>query len=375
MGSCCAARGAGKVRDALAAAAQAAGVGVNIKTVGCVGMCHQTPLVEVHQPQRPPVIYSRVQPEDAADIVRRHFRPPGAVRRAGGAVSAALQKLLTDEAWSPLDRYALNVRDGQVQAFLAPQVHIATEHCGRLDPLDLDEYIVAGGYEALRRCVLELSPEEIIARVAASGLAGRGGAGYPTGLKWSHVRAATDDAGKYIICNGDEGDPGAFMDRMLLESYPHRVIEGMLIAARAVGAAQGVLYIRAEYPLAVQRIESALKQAAGRGLTGERIFGSDFSISLRIMQGAGAFVFGAECRGCVLRTRRSRAFGAGPRWSTTSRHTPACRGSSAMATTPLPASARLQAAARRCSRLPARYREAAWWRCRWGPRCGRWSSR
>ena len=159
--------------------------------------------------------------------------------------------------------------------------------------MDLDEYIRHDGFKALRHCLEQLSPEQIIEQAKASGLRGRGGAGFPTGQKWAAVRAAQDDK-KYVICNGDEGDPGAFMDRMILESFPYRVIEGMAIAAKAVGADEGIFYIRAEYPLAVKRIREALRNLEDRGLLGDRVLGTDYRFHLSIKEGAGAFVCGEE---------------------------------------------------------------------------------
>jgi NADH:ubiquinone oxidoreductase subunit F (NADH-binding)/NAD-dependent dihydropyrimidine dehydrogenase PreA subunit len=189
-----------------------------------------------------------------------------------------------------------------VADFLDKQVHIATEHYGRLDPLDLDEYLQNDGFEALHKCIGRLTDEEVIAEIKHSGLRGRGGAGYPTHLKWSAVRSRQSDI-KYVVCNGDEGDPGAFMDRMLMESYPYRIIEGMMIAAYSVGAGEGYLYIRAEYPLAVSRMGKAINICRQRGFLGPRRLasqneaagmGSGFSLELKIVPGAGAFVCGEE---------------------------------------------------------------------------------
>ncbi|MGD0517267.1 MAG: NADH-ubiquinone oxidoreductase-F iron-sulfur binding region domain-containing protein, partial [Thermoguttaceae bacterium] len=180
-----------------------------------------------------------------------------------------------------------------VCAFLGRQKHLATEYCGQIDPTNLDEYIRHDGFKALRRCLEELSPGKIIDKIQTSGLRGRGGAGFPTGTKWAKVREAQADA-KYVICNGDEGDPGAFMDRMLLESFPYRIIEGMAIAALAVGADEGLFYIRAEYPLAVERITEAIEHCRQRGILGDKVLGSDFRLHLAVKQGAGAFVCGEE---------------------------------------------------------------------------------
>ena len=171
--------------------------------------------------------------EDARAIVERHFRPRG-TRKLRAALAGMLDRLLDDRSWTPVTRYALDVRDGPVGDFLGRQVHIVTEHGGALDPFDLEDYLAVDGFVALERALTELTPEEVIGQIKASGLRGRGGAGFPSGRKWELVRRAPDDI-KYIIGNGDEGDPGAFMDRMLLESYPFRVIEGMIIAAYAAG--------------------------------------------------------------------------------------------------------------------------------------------
>jgi NADH-quinone oxidoreductase subunit F len=187
----------------------------------------------------------------------------------------------------------LDVREKAVCSFLGPQRHIATEYCGHIDPLDLDEYLRHDGFEALRRCVTELEPHQIIDQVQRSGLRGRGGAGFPTYVKWQKALEAPGPI-KYVICNGDEGDPGAFMDRMLLESFPYRILEGMAIAARAVGAAEAIFYIRAEYPLAVERIREAIHRCKQRGLVGGEKLGGGMEIEFRLMEGAGAFICGEE---------------------------------------------------------------------------------
>jgi NADH:ubiquinone oxidoreductase subunit F (NADH-binding)/NADH:ubiquinone oxidoreductase subunit E/Pyruvate/2-oxoacid:ferredoxin oxidoreductase delta subunit len=293
LGSCCQAQGSAKVHEAIQQVLGQTGAAAVVKRVGCVGMCHQTPLVEIVAPGGRPQLFSKVQAEDVPAIVLEHFRPQGALRRVRHAAARWLDRLQSDEVPSPLVRQAIDVRDPPVCAFLGPQLHLATEACGQIDPIDLDEYLRHDGFVALRRCLSELTPEQIIAEVQQSGLRGRGGAGFPTGVKWSKVRAAAG-VPKYIICNGDEGDPGAFMDRMLLESFPYRIIEGMAIAARAVGAAEGIFYIRAEYPLAVQRIGEALRRCQQHGFLGEKLFGSDFSLRLRVQEGAGAFVCGEE---------------------------------------------------------------------------------
>ena len=293
LDSCCIARGTGLVYEALQQAVADTGADAVIKRVGCVGMCYQTPLVEIVKPGRAGVLYACVRPGDARAIIQKHFRPKALAQRMVRGVSDALDTLLTDETWPPVTRYAIDVRDRDVADFLDPQEHLATELWGVLDPLDMDEYIRLGGFDALKHCIGELTPDEIISRIEASGLRGRGGAGFTTGQKWRLVRDAPGDK-KYIVCNGDEGDPGAFMDRMLLESYPLRIIEGLLIAAYAVGADEAVLYIRDEYPVALLCVNVALAACEERGFIGRRILGSDFSLNLRVMQGAGAFVCGEE---------------------------------------------------------------------------------
>jgi NADH-quinone oxidoreductase subunit F len=295
LGSCCVAQGSGRVFQAIEDALAGSGAAAVVKRVGCVGMCHQTPLVEISTPLAAgeKKLFAKVNADDAAEIVLAHFKPRGALRRIGRAASHWLDRLLTDETGDPLARHAIDTRDGPVCAFLGPQQHLATEHCGQIDPLDLDEYLRHDGFAGLRRCLEQLTPQQIIEHVQASGLRGRGGAGFPTGLKWARVRAAKGEV-KYVVCNGDEGDPGAFMDRMLLESFPYRIIEGMSIAARAVGAREGIFYIRAEYPLAVERIRAALERCRERGLLGEAVIGTDFDFALSVKEGAGAFVCGEE---------------------------------------------------------------------------------
>ena len=293
VGSCCVAGGSMMVMEELESAVRLAGAAVTVKPVGCVGMCHQTPLVQVHTLGAEPVSYSRVRPEDAAKIVRRHFKPKGLLRRIRAGLDGAVENLLTDEAWEPVDRFQLDVRDAPVCSFLGRQRRIASEWCGSLNPLDLEEYLRHDGFAALRKCLEAGKPEDTIEAISRSGLRGRGGAGFPAGKKWGVARAAAGNP-KYIVCNGDEGDPGAFMDRMLLESFPYRVLEGMVIAAHAIGASEGFLYIRTEYPLALRRIREAMAAMEKHGFLGRNICGSSFSLELKIVEGAGAFVSGEE---------------------------------------------------------------------------------
>jgi len=293
IGSCCIAGGSLDVRDALQNAVRESGADALIKPVGCVGMCHQTPLVEVVAAGGERTLYAKVKSQDAGHIVQRHFKPKGLVRRIKVGLSSAVEHLLTDESWEPVTRYAIDVRDAPVCAFLGRQKHIASEWSGNLSPIDMDEYIAHDGFKALHDVFSAADPLKLIAAISESGLRGRGGAGFPTGRKWSIVRTAKGTS-RYVVCNGDEGDPGAFMDRMLLESYPFRVLEGMIIAAYAIGAHEGYLYIRAEYPLALRRIRQAIKIMEERGYLGDDILKSGFGLRLKIVEGAGAFVSGEE---------------------------------------------------------------------------------
>jgi NADH-quinone oxidoreductase subunit F len=293
LSSCCVARGSGRIYQALLEALEKTGGRVSVKRVGCVGMCYQTPLLEVVTADEKSHLYAKVQPQDAKSIIARHFPVRGIRRRVSQTSSKALQSLLTGQSPANIGRYSIDVRDKQIADFLGKQEHLATEHCGCIDPMDIDEYLDKGGFTALGRCLDELDPEDIIRELSQSGLRGRGGAGYATHLKWQAVRQEKSDE-KYIVCNGDEGDPGAFMDRMLMESYPYRIIEGIVIAAYAVGAQQGKLYIRAEYPLALERISQAIEQCRERKFLGEDILSSGFSLHLEIVSGGGAFVCGEE---------------------------------------------------------------------------------
>ncbi len=284
LDSCCLAQGCGHVHEAVERVLAETGAPAVVKRVGCVSMCHHTPMVELVLPGGESKMFAQVAPEDVPNIVLKHFKPRGLMRRTARRVGRWLDRLASDEAGAPEVDRVLDMRDGAVCEFLGPQRHICIEHFGRIDPADLDEYQRNDGFRALA-AAREMPPEEIVRRVADSGLRGRGGAGFPTGMKWQRVRGAPGDV-KYLLCNGDEGDPGAFMDRMILESFPYRVIEGMAIAARAIGAKEAFLYVRAEYPLAVHSMNGALAACRDRGLLGE------LSISLR--EGAGAFVCGEE---------------------------------------------------------------------------------
>lgn len=293
LDSSCRASGSGKVYESLKQAVDQTRARAVVKSVGCSGMSYLTPLVDVVLPDGRSFRYGNVGPQDAKGIVLRHFQPGWIGGRTASAVSNLLDRMLSDDNWEPVTRYCLNVRDRHVHDFMNRQKHIATEHSGHIDPESLDDYVGKGGFKALERCLKDRGPAEILSEIERSGLRGRGGAGYPTHRKWQAVQSHPVGK-KYVVCNGDEGDPGAFMDRMLIESYPYRIIEGMAIAARCVGSDEGYLYIRAEYPLAITRINHAIAVCRERGLLGEKILGSDFSFDLKVVVGAGAFVCGEE---------------------------------------------------------------------------------
>ncbi|NND08575.1 MAG: 4Fe-4S binding protein [Saprospiraceae bacterium] len=294
LDSCCVASGSAAVREVVDQVVAENHLDVRLKPVSCVGVCSQVPMLEVNPQDKGPFVYTNVQVKEVRSIVERHFRPHRFIDRLKLKVDQAVAAIQGDlDMNGALQQYALQTRDKQLTAFLGQQIPIATQFRGSINPLDLDEYIKRGGFEALEKCLKTMTQEAVVQEVETSGIRGRGGAGFPTGVKWEMVAGHTEQP-KYIICNGDEGDPGAFMDRMLLESYPYRVIEGVLIAAFATGATQGYFYIRAEYPEAVSRIRQALAKCAVTGWTGEHILGTTFSCHLEVYEGAGAFVCGEE---------------------------------------------------------------------------------
>ena len=293
LGSCCVASGSSDIKDAVEHTINQTGLQVNLKSVGCVGMCHQVPLVEIVPVNGETTLYSKVKPEDIKQIVENHFKPSGRLSRLKNKFFNAIENIQTDQKWNGIERYELDIREKHVSSFLGKQYPIATENRGLINPLDLDEYQQYGGFLALRKVFKEFNPAQVIDKIKTSGIRGRGGAGFPTGIKWELVAKQNSDV-KYLICNGDEGDPGAFMDRMLLESYPYRVIEGMIIAAYAVNTREGYFYIRAEYPLAVKRIRAALEICKDNHLIGNNILGSGFDFNVQVYEGAGAFVCGEE---------------------------------------------------------------------------------
>ena len=268
MASCGIAAGGRKVLAALESELKSRNLNIEVKKVGCMGMCYNEPLVEVDSASGERTIYIKVSPEKVARIIAEHI--------VGG---------------TPIKELAIS--DSEWNGVMGKQKRIVLRNCGVIDPENIDEYIAAGGYEALKKAVTTLTPEAVINEVLKSGLRGRGGAGFPTGTKWSLARQSKGGP-KYLVCNADEGDPGAFMNRNVLESDPHAVVEGMLIAGYAIGASTAYIYCRAEYPLAIQRLEVTLAKARERGFIGEHILGSDYSLDISIRQGAGAFVCGEE---------------------------------------------------------------------------------
>ncbi len=255
-----------KLKKNLDAAVAAAGLGaeVEVRRVGCMGSCGQGPLVGADLPDGTSKLYQHVTPEDAPALVGALKGEPCAVEHSDGT-----------------------------EPFFAKQTRVVRANGGVIDPERIESYVAAGGYRALHKVLTEQAPADVVTDITRSGLRGRGGAGYPTGLKWATVARAADPK-KYVVCNGDEGDPGAFMDRSILESDPHLVLEGMAIAAYATGADQGYLYVRAEYPLAISRLNLAIKQAKQIGLLGSGIFETPFSFNVEVRIGAGAFVCGEE---------------------------------------------------------------------------------
>ena len=264
-GSCGIAAGAEKVRQALLK--QELG-GAHVTIAGCVGMCYLEPIVDIYEEDGTLKRLVRVTENDAAKIAQYAVT---------GDESAIKELLVSDED----------------KEFLEKQTRIALRRCGIINPEDIDDFVAADGYTALKKVVCEMTPQEVIEVIKTSGLAGRGGAGFPTWFKWNAAREAQGEE-KYLICNADEGDPGAFMDRAVIESDPHNLIEGMLIGAYAIGAKNAVVYVRAEYPLAIKRLEKAIEQATAAGFLGDNIFGTDFSCRITIKAGAGAFVCGEE---------------------------------------------------------------------------------
>lgn len=293
LGSCCIASGSSDVKLELENNLANNNLHVDVKQVGCVGICNQVPMMEIHKPNEKPYFYTKIKADDVNKIIRRHFKTKNIYGQLKNRFSGYFNDLVFKDTPNTINRYSLEEKDTPISEFLDGQVNIATLHRGVLKPDDLDEYKRLGGFGALKKCLEKYSPDEIIEIIKKSGLRGRGGGGFLSGVKWELAKNAQSDK-KYVICNGDEGDPGAFMDRMLLESYPFRIIEGLMIAAIAIGACEGYFYIRAEYPLAVKRIKEAIRLCEEQNILGENIQGSDCSFILKVFEGAGAFICGEE---------------------------------------------------------------------------------
>ena len=275
-GTGCKSAGSKEVQLAFSRAIEAKGLSDEVMVVetGCHGFCEHGPLVIVY-PEG--TFYCQVKAEDVEEIVESHLFKGRIVERL------LYHEPLTHES---IPNYSeIN--------FYKKQHRLVLENCGAINPEQIEEYIAVGGYEALAKAVTTMSPEDVIEEIKKSGLRGRGGGGFPTGMKWQFAKASVSDK-KYVICNADEGDPGAFMDRSVLEGDPHKILEGMAVCGYAIGADEGYIYVRAEYPLATKRLRIAIEQAEAMGLLGENIFGSGFSFKLHIKEGAGAFVCGEE---------------------------------------------------------------------------------
>jgi len=271
LGTCGVSAGAEKTFEAIKHEIEKQNIQALLKETGCNGMCFREPLVEVIDDADHSFLYGDVTPEKAQRIMTEHV--------LGG---------------SPVKEWVVqNSAPSGDDTFFQKQKRIVLRNCGIIDPNSIEEYLAVGGYEAIRKVLKEYSPEQVIEVVTNSGLRGRGGGGFLTGVKWRFCRQSPGNK-KYIICNADEGDPGAFMDRSTLESDPHSVLEGMMICAFAIGADEGYIYVRAEYPKAVQRLKHSIREALARGFLGKNIFGSVFNFSIKIKEGAGAFVCGEE---------------------------------------------------------------------------------
>ena len=267
QGSCGVATGAKKTAAQFERLIEEKDLDVKVDITGCVGTCYLEPIVDVYDDNNNMTRYVKVNADKASEIVEKHL--------VNGEV-------VTDAAISDEDKL-----------FIEKQQRVVLRHCGLINPEKIEEYIAVGGYAATKKVVTSMTQDEVIEEIKISGLRGRGGAGFPTWFKWNAAKANKADQ-KYIVCNADEGDPGAFMDRSVLEGDPHSLIEGMIIGGYAMGARDGVIYVRAEYPLAIHRLEIAMAQAREKGFLGKNIFGSGFDFDLRIKAGAGAFVCGEE---------------------------------------------------------------------------------
>ena len=336
----------------------------DVVMVGCIGLCSVEPLVDVQLPGRTRVCYKHITADKVSTLL--DWALAGSVP---DDLVLGQHRHSTLQAWPDvpfLDEHP----------FFAPQTRWVLANCGLIDPSQIEEYIARGGYSSLVKTLRGVSPDDLCDMVEKSGLRGRGGGGFPTGKKWKFARAAKGDQ-KYLICNADEGDPGAFMDRAVIESDPHRLLEGMALAAYGIGATKAYVYIRAEYPLAIKRLKAAIAQAEANQLLGHDILGTDFHLNIIIKMGAGAFVCGEETalihsiegkRGMPRPRPPFPAISglfASPRSSTMLRRWPTCRPSRRSAPTSSARWERRRARARRCLRCRARSRAPGWSRWRW----------
>jgi NADH-quinone oxidoreductase subunit F len=276
LATCGMAAGANGVLKAIKGELTKRNIQANIIPVGCIGLCYLEPIVDIVKPGHPRISYCRVTPENVIKLIEDYLvddnpRPDMALGNFG------------EDSFAGIPRF-------YEHPMLKPQVRIATRNCGNINPEDINHYIAKDGYYALHQA-LSMNPEDVIKEVEKSGLRGRGGAGFPTWRKWDEARRS-EATPKFVVCNADEGDPGAFMDRSVLEGDPHSVVEGMSIAGYSVGTPNGYIYVRAEYPLAVRRLQIAIEQAKKLGLLGDNVLDTEFSFNINIMQGAGAFVCG-----------------------------------------------------------------------------------
>ncbi len=286
MATCGMASGAGPVMDALRSAVEALGLNnIELVKTGCIGLCQYEPIIEVMAPGQPKVTYVQMTPKKAAEVAEKHLK-------GGSALGKFTLTGVEQPALAAADDAPVTYLEDT--AFFRKQVRIALRNCGVINPERIDEYIARGGYQALGKALTEMTPDGVIQELLDSGLRGRGGAGFPTGLKWRFASGDRGSVQKYVCCNADEGDPGAFMDRSVLEGDPHAVLEAMAIAGYAIGASQGYIYVRAEYPLAVEHLTTAIAQARTYGLLGKNIYGTNFDFDLELRLGAGAFVCGEE---------------------------------------------------------------------------------
>jgi len=282
-GTCGLGAGAVKTIEAVKSYLESNKIEAEIIEVGCIGLCSSEPIVDIKIPGKARISFEKITSDKVESLLKSVFNQQLSSETILWQFKPELE---SEKLWDGIVSY-------DQHPFIAPQKRIVLENCGVIDPVNLQEYIARGGYKALYKILTNQKPEEVADDIEKSGLRGRGGAGFPTGKKWKFARGSESDQ-KYLICNADEGDPGAFMDRAVIEGDPHRLLEGMAIAAYGIGASKSYIYIRAEYPLAIKRLEIAIEQAKQTGLLGDNILGTGFHFEIKIKKGAGAFVCGEE---------------------------------------------------------------------------------